>query len=309
MLNNCQEVTHDNNKLIDTHSSVSAVVALELIDLPEEELRYTINEEKLARLVETVKKLGLIEPLIVKPKGVNKKRFEIIAGCRRYRAAKEAGLSQVPVIIRELSDAESLETSIAENLQREDLNSFEETEAILKLLGLRLDVSPSDVPGLLYRIQNQLRDRNSTNNVIGTAEIAKVQNFFTELGLMSMDSFINNRLPMLSLPPEILEALRQGLIAYTKAVAISRLQDENQRKNLLNKVIQTNMSLSNIKKQIKDLTSEKDSEESLSSVTLKKRISSIYNRIKQSKVLDNHTKRERIEELVCALEDLLVDAN
>lgn len=287
---------------------VNVVIPLDMLDLPEKELRYSINQENLDKLTETIKSIGLIEPLIVRPKTNGSKRFEIIAGSRRYRAAKEAGMNEVPVIIRKFNEEETLEAAIVENLQRENLNAFEETEAILRLLAIKLKITISDLPPLLHRIQNQIKERNSANNVIGNEEVATVKQFFTELGLMSMDSFINNRLPLLNLPPEILQVLRQGKIAYTKALAISRIPHESTRKKLLKEALETKMSLSNIKMQVRKLVDD-DSKEISSLSMLKRRMGAIYKKIQKSQVPQHPSKRKQIEDLLGALEELLVDAS
>lgn len=81
----------------------------------------------LAELVASVREKGVIEPILVRPMGG---RFQIIAGERRYRAAMEAGLAEVPCIVREASDAEVMELALVENLQRRDLSAFEEADGL-----------------------------------------------------------------------------------------------------------------------------------------------------------------------------------
>ncbi|MBS3886944.1 MAG: ParB/RepB/Spo0J family partition protein [Dethiobacter sp.] len=93
--------------------------------------RKTFNEEKLAELARSVEQHGILQPLIVRPAGQN---FELVAGERRLRAAGIAGLEQVPVVVKLLSDREMMEIALIENLQREDLNPLEEAEAYRRLL-------------------------------------------------------------------------------------------------------------------------------------------------------------------------------
>lgn len=92
--------------------------------------RRTFDEEALDELAASIKEHGVIQPIVVTP--VDSK-FEIVAGERRYRASKKAGLSKIPAIVRTLSDQNKLELSIIENLQRRDLNSLETATAYLKL--------------------------------------------------------------------------------------------------------------------------------------------------------------------------------
>ncbi len=93
--------------------------------------RQIFEPEALAELAQSIRDKGILQPLLVRPKG---ERFEIVAGERRWRAAQLAGLGEVPVIIRDLADREALEIAIVENLQREDLGPLEEARAYQALL-------------------------------------------------------------------------------------------------------------------------------------------------------------------------------
>ena len=92
--------------------------------------RTQFRTERLQELIDSIRERGIIQPLIVRRTG---DKFELIAGERRWRAAKEVGLAQAPVIIREASDQEVLELALIENLQREDLNAIEEAVAYSRL--------------------------------------------------------------------------------------------------------------------------------------------------------------------------------
>ena len=96
--------------------------------------RRVFTTEALADLVVSIKEKGVLQPLLVRKNPRQANSFEIIAGERRFRAAKMAGLSNVPVIVKEFSDKEALEVAIIENLQREDLNPLEEAEAYKRLM-------------------------------------------------------------------------------------------------------------------------------------------------------------------------------
>ncbi len=106
-------------------------IDVNLIDANHEQPRKNFDEEKLNELAHSIKTHGVIQPLIVRQEGG---RYRIIAGERRYRAARIAGLSKVPVVLREASERELLQMSIVENVQREDLNPIEEAEAIAMLI-------------------------------------------------------------------------------------------------------------------------------------------------------------------------------
>jgi len=98
--------------------------------------RKSFDSEAIAELASSIADKGVLQPLLVRKQG---SKYEIVAGERRYRAAKQAGLSEVPVIIRDFSDQETLEIAIIENLQREDLNALEEAEAFKALLDFGLN--------------------------------------------------------------------------------------------------------------------------------------------------------------------------
>eukprot|EP01040_Poterioochromonas_malhamensis_P024669 gene24669-30572_t len=94
--------------------------------------RHYFNEEKMQTLVESVRQKGILQPLLVRE--IESGFYEIIAGERRWRAAKEAGLADIPVVIVTCNDREALELGLIENLQRDDLNPMEEAESLHKLL-------------------------------------------------------------------------------------------------------------------------------------------------------------------------------
>ena len=95
--------------------------------------RSVFDDEKIAELSASIKKNGVIQPIAVRPVKLDPGRYEIIAGERRWIAAQKAGLHEVPIIVLDLSDNESLEVAIVENIQREDLNIIEEAKGYLRL--------------------------------------------------------------------------------------------------------------------------------------------------------------------------------
>jgi ParB family chromosome partitioning protein len=104
---------------------VGQLVPLEDIDPNPNQPRQMMGD--LTELAASVREKGVLEPILVRPKG---SRFEILAGERRYRAATEAGLAEVPCIVRDASDAEMMEIALVENLQRKDLSAFEEADGL-----------------------------------------------------------------------------------------------------------------------------------------------------------------------------------
>jgi ParB family chromosome partitioning protein len=109
-------------------------VPIEFIHPGRYQPRRAFDEEKLQGLVDSIRDKGILQPLLVRPHKQLPNAFELIAGERRWRAAQRVPLHEVPVIIRELSDRDTLEVALIENLQREDLNPLEEAEAYARLM-------------------------------------------------------------------------------------------------------------------------------------------------------------------------------
>lgn len=309
----------------DTPTSAESKVKLGEIHLPQQQPRRYFAPESLQELVLSVKQHGILQPLLVRP--LPSGGYELIAGERRYRAAKEVGLTEIPVVIRELSNEAALQLALIENLQREDLNPIEETEGILQLLALQLNQSVETVPSLLRQLFNQeFRSSNQTlntqetapdNNVIinsnddsinsstqneQEAERQQVEKVFRALGLMSWESFVTNRLTLLNLPKDILDVLRSGQIAYTKAKAIARVKDEKSRGCILEAAIANNWSLSEIKAQIKALVPTREP------TKLQQRFETTIRQAQKAQVWSDTKKQARLELLLAELESLISEA-
>ena len=204
--------------------------------------RKEINPDAFEMLVSSIREKGIHHPLLVRPNG---RQYELVAGQRRLLAAQRLNLTEVPVVIRELSDADALAAAIIENLTREDLNPVDETDAILQLLSLELDRPAGDVTALLYRVQRTLR--GDAHNVMG-ADVEVVERVFGGLGKMTWASFVQNRLPILNYPEDLLGAVRSGKLAYTKARELARVTDAEARQELLARAVGETLSLPEVKK-------------------------------------------------------------
>ncbi|NJL80061.1 MAG: ParB/RepB/Spo0J family partition protein [Richelia sp. SM2_1_7] len=141
-------------------------VPLKQIHIAATQPRRYFDPKALSELAHSIKQHGILQPLLVRPRA--RTGYELVAGERRYRAAKECGLKDVPVVIRELSNEAAFQLALIENLQREDLNPVEETEGILHLLAIRLGKPVEEIPPLLRRLQHERKEAaKSDNNVIG----------------------------------------------------------------------------------------------------------------------------------------------
>jgi ParB family transcriptional regulator, chromosome partitioning protein len=275
------------------------IIKIDSISLPDSQPRRYFDPQKLEQLTQSVKAHGILENLLVRPIEGKEGAYELVAGERRYRAAIAAELTEVPVTIRELTDEEAFSIALVENLQREDLNPVEETEGIVTLLGIQLKESPEIVISLLYRMDNEQK-KKVTNNVIGNTEKQKIESVFTSLG-QNWQSFVNNRLPLLKLPTEILEVLRQGKIEYTKAKAIALVKDEQQRKNILEEAVTQNLSLVQIKEKIKALSTKNNSAPSPST-----QVKTITSRLNRSKLWEKNPKKwKQVQNWLEKIENLL----
>ncbi|MBE9259616.1 ParB/RepB/Spo0J family partition protein [Dolichospermum sp. LEGE 00246] len=277
--------------------SPTATVNIDKIRLPSQQPRRYFDPEKLSQLVQSVKEHGILQPLLVR--AVNDE-YELVAGERRLRAAKAAGLIEVPIISKELSDHQTLQIALLENLQREDLNPIEETEGILELLCIELDVSSAEVISILNQVANaKKRNLELTENVSRQLEI--VESVLQGVGRFSAESFRTSRLPLLNLPDDVLEILRQGQLEYTKARVIAKLKDDGERRELLDKVLNENLSLSEIKQLVKELTPGKTTPKE----TLNAKYSELGKRLKNAQVWEDAKKTKKLEKLLGDLEQLL----
>lgn len=283
----------------DEVSSNSQTISLNKIRLPHQQPRRYFDPNKLAGLAESIKQYGILEPLLVRP--LPDGNYELVAGERRLRAAKLAELTEVPIVVRELDDKQAAQVALIENLQREDLNPVEETEGILQLLALELEKAESEVLSLLHRMLNETKG-TVTHNVMGSPEAEAIQQVFKATALMEWTSFVQNRLPLLKLPDDILSALREGRIAYTKAQAIARVKDSSDRESLLEETISQDLSLTQIKEKISAISASKDA---LDTPPLKRQFDEAYRQAKKLKIWSDPRKRKKIEKLLADLNSLL----
>jgi ParB family chromosome partitioning protein len=167
--------------------------------------RTQMDDERIAELADSVKKVGVLQPIIVRPHG---EEFQIVAGERRWRAAKLAGLEKVPVRVMGATEGEALEIALIENLQRQDLNAMEEARGYRRLL-------------TEYQMtQAELADKVSKSR-----------------------SAVANTLRLLDLPDEIQELLAQDKLTAGHARAILAVSDEDRRMKLAERIVADGMSV------------------------------------------------------------------
>lgn len=160
-----QSNNSSNQKKTDEKSTGETMVNITKVEPNREQPRKNFDEDALEELAESIKQFGLLQPILVQDR---KTYYEIIAGERRWRAAKKAGLKEVPVIIKNLSEQEIVEISLIENIQRENLNPIEEAQAYKRLLtefNLKQDEVAERVAKSRTAVTNSMRLLKLCDNV------------------------------------------------------------------------------------------------------------------------------------------------
>lgn len=186
---------------------------LNVVNIPIDEIqpnayqpRKTFNDETLDELTNSIKNYGVLQPIVVRRRG--RSGYEIIAGERRWRACKRAGLKEIPAIIKDAKDMDSAILALIENIQREDLNFIEEAE------GYRQLIQECGVT------QEQL-----------AMKLGKSQ------------STIANKMRILKLPPEVIRIISQEKLSERHARSLLKLPDEELQTHILKRVVEENLSV------------------------------------------------------------------
>ncbi len=207
---------------------VSQTVALDHLTPMSGQPRRSFDDVTLAELARSIREQGLLQPLLVRPVGQG--QYEIVAGERRYRAARLAGLTEIPVLIRELTDEDARTLALVENLQREDLNPVDRVDATAQLIARTLEIPVERVPAQLSALRKHPEGEGHPQL------ISQVEDVFNVVG-GSWRSFLVHLLPVLRYPDDVLSAMRSGRLEYTKGAVLARVQDEVQRRRLLDQAL------------------------------------------------------------------------
>lgn len=267
------------------------------IALPEKQPRRYFDETALEKLAVSIQEHGILEPLIVRP--IANERYSLVAGERRYRAAKLAKLEIVPVVIRVLTDEQAWELALLENVQRQDLNAVDRVDAVLQELAFKLGCSLAEAKSVLYRIENENKGK-VTRHESGNEDRVIVDRVFEILGIR-FSHFMRFELPLLNAPETILDAVRIGKIDVRHANEIKRVKDQEKRDALLNEAIQNQLSVEDIRTRIKGDKVETHSQ----SAPLQKKITKVLTKLKTTDVWSCTQRSKKLEDLLAALEQLL----
>ena len=191
------------------------MVKLSKVEPNREQPRKNFDEDSLQELAESLKQFGMLQPILVQNRG---DYYEIIAGERRWRAAKIAGLKEVPVIVRELTDQEIVEISLIENIQREDLNPIEEAQAYKRLL-------------TEYHLkQDEVAERVSKSRTA-----------------------VTNSMRLLKLCDEVQKMVVDDMISTGHARALISIEDPEEQYLIAQKIFDEKLSVREVEKLVKDL--------------------------------------------------------
>lgn len=191
------------------------LVNINKIEPNREQPRKNFDEDALLELSESIKQFGMLQPLLVKEKDGY---YEIIAGERRWRAAKMANLKEVPVIIKKLSDQEMVEISLIENIQREDLNPIEEAQAYKRLLTE------------FHLKQDEVAERVSKSRTA-----------------------VTNSMRLLKLCDEVQKMVVDDMISTGHARALISIEDPEEQYLIAQKIFDEKLSVREVEKLVKDL--------------------------------------------------------
>ena len=195
------------------------MVKVTQIEPNREQPRKNFEEESLNELAESIRQFGILQPLLVKKKG---ERYEIIAGERRWRAAKLAGVKEVPVVVRDYTDQEIMEIALIENIQRENLNPIEEAMAFKKLL-TEFNLK-----------QDEVAERVSKSRTA-----------------------VTNSMRLLKLGEKVQQMIIDDMITTGHARALLAIDDEEQQYLLATKIFDEKLSVRETEKLIKSLKNPK----------------------------------------------------
>ncbi|MDL2343010.1 ParB/RepB/Spo0J family partition protein [Deinococcus sp. MIMF12] len=234
-------------------------------------------EAELQQLTHSVREQGVLQPLLVRP-APSGQGYEIAAGERRYRAALAAGLTEVPVLVQPLSDPQMLEVGLVENLQREGLSAIDETEALLRLVALRLEVTLQQARQILMvNLRNPEPER-----------VSVLEEVFGLVGGQTWQSFAKNRLRMLQWPGEVLEAMRTQGLPYTLGGIIAAAQPDH-RTRLIEQAL-NGASARELREEVASLQPTL-----VASSAVERRLDEVRRRLKQPGLLRDLNKSQEAE--------------
>lgn len=221
------------------------IVKITQVEPNREQPRKNFDEDALQELADSIKQFGLLQPILVQDR---KTYYEIIAGERRWRAAKLAGLKEIPVIIRDYTEQEIVEISLIENIQREDLNPIEEAQAYKRLL-TEFNLK-----------QDEVAERVSKSRTA-----------------------VTNSMRLLKLCDEVQQMIIDDMLSTGHARALITIEDPEQQYMIAQKIFDEKLSVRDVEKLVKDLNKpEKPKKETVEDKSLEIIYQDVEEKLKQS---------------------------
>lgn len=275
-------------------------VALDQIFVSSLNTRSYVDAEKLAELSASMVNNQQIAPVIVRPSSDGSIPYELIAGKRRFLAAKKANQKDIEVKILNLSDREACLLIREENENRQAVNPIEDALSILNLLKIDTGLEIEEIKLLLYQMVN--------GKEVPSDFAQQVKQVFADLQSISLSTFVKDRLRLFNLPEPIFQAIVKGDLAHSKGILIARVKDESQRNELLAKVLAQSLSKEQIKVEISALKTKETTinYQEFSSKALSSKIRGDYSRLSRSKkIWDNPKNRSKLEKIAQIMDQLL----
>lgn len=214
--------------------------------------RKFFDEAALLALATDMEKNGLLNPLLVRP--LSQGNYEIISGARRYKAAEALDWQEIEVKIVSVADQEAYRLGLADNIERQDLNPYEQTLGYLFLLEQALfpqepEKALVEIPKIFKQYWSEYNG-NKDHGIMGSDTEALILNVFS--GSITWQTFYQHRLPLLNLPNDVQDVLKAGKLAYSKARFLGRIADAALRQRLLEAAISEDLPLSALKKRLEE---------------------------------------------------------
>ncbi|MBO5294211.1 MAG: ParB/RepB/Spo0J family partition protein [Clostridia bacterium] len=216
----------DDNILASDKTNAATMIRISDIEPRSDQPRKTFAHESLEQLADSIGQFGVLQPIIVRESQLLQGTYEIIAGERRWRASKMAGLSEIPAVVLEGDDLKAAQVAVIENVQREDLNPVEEAMAydvLIERYGLTQD---------------------QVSKQVGKSRSA-----------------VTNMLRLLDLPEEVLELLKNGDLSTGHARALLGLKNEEQMPSLAQKIVEKGLSVRDVERTVRLMNYEPEAAE------------------------------------------------
>ncbi|MFQ8600481.1 MAG: ParB/RepB/Spo0J family partition protein [Oscillospiraceae bacterium] len=202
-----------------TEAENASTLRISEIEPNKKQPRKDFDDEALAELADSIRQHGVLQPLLVRPTAHG--TYQIVAGERRWRASRMAGLTEVPVVIKDLTDEQSMEYALIENLQREDLNPVEEAKGY-RTLTTTHGLTQDEVAGIVGKSR----------------------------------PVVANALRLLALPKEVLEMLENELLSVGHARALLGISEEGLQISLAQKVVLEDLTVRDVERIVKEMHQE-----------------------------------------------------